>query len=360
MTTVSRKEDLSVQQQRKGFTMRSTRRAIGVIAAATALATVLASCSGASDSSEPNTTSGGKPIKLAGLAGLAQDPYWVTMMCGGSKQAKKEGVSLKWYSANDIDTASAQRNFQAATLTKPSGMIIGSFDAGTFSSQAKTLMQQGTPVIAVDGPFTPPTTYKVIQADTNNDEFATMIADQVGDSGSFAVLGGVPNVPEAAIRWTPVVAAVKAKNANIKILPTQYDGIDRNKAAQVASALILAHPDLAAIYSISGPEGEGVASAVKQAGKQGKIKVYSYDANPAEVTALKAGDITALLAQAPGLEGAQAVSTLVKYLKAHPGGGAVQPAKPLIKLLPLKVLTKANIDDPEVVKYYLYSSTCDS
>src|SRR4051794_35625008 len=122
--------------------------------------------------------------------------------------------------------------------------------------------------------------------------------------------------------------------------------------------MIVAHPDLKAVYAISGPEGEGAAAAVKQAGKQGKIKVYAYDATPGEVEALKAGDITALISQPAGNEGSQSVKHLVNFLKTY-SGGPVKQETPLAQDLPLMVLTKDNVDSPDA-QPYLYKAKCDA
>ena len=69
--------------------------------------------------------------------------------------------------------------------------------------------------------------------------------------------------------------------------------------------MIVANPDLKAIYAITGPEGEGAAAAVQQAGKAGQIKIYSYGANESEVAGLKKGVFAALCSQ-PGLCGGRA------------------------------------------------------
>jgi ribose transport system substrate-binding protein len=329
--------------------------------AASALALGLSGCSSSSSSGQAGGSSSSgtsKPIKLAGVAYSASDPYWVTVMCGATREAKAQGVSMRWYAANNTDTASEQQNLQAAMLAKPQGVIVGSIDPSNWSTQTKTLMQGGTPVISVDGPMTPSTELKQIASDTDVSEFADLIATQIGDSGSFGVLGAVPDVPPAEARWKPVVAAVAAKNPNVKILPTQYDNLDRNKAAQVTSAMIVANPDLKAVYAISGPEGEGAAAAVKQAGKQGQIKVYAYDATPGEVDALKSGDITALISQPAGNEGSESVKHLVTFLQSH-DGGPVQQESPLEQSLPLMVLTQDNVDSADA-QPYLYKAKCDA
>jgi ribose transport system substrate-binding protein len=89
-----------------------------------------------------------------------------------------------------------------------------------------------------------------------------------------------------------------------------------------------------------GPEGQGVAAA--------------------EVTTLKNGTISALAGQPVVAEGAAQVDAIVSYLKAHPSGGAVTPGgHAAIKLLPLGIITSANVNSPAMAGYE-YSATCSS
>jgi ABC-type sugar transport system substrate-binding protein len=337
--------------------MKRNPKAVIAALGAAALVTTLGAC--ASASPDPGDTGApAESFKLAGVAAYASDPYWISLMCGATKEAKAEGSEIRWYAANVIDAGPAQQNFQAAKLTKPDGMIIGAFDPQTFATQTADLMKAGTPVISVDGPMDPAAELFQVASSTDVDDFADLIASSIGDSGSLGVLGGIPDIEPAAIRWRPVVKAVAEKAPDIEILDTQYDGIDRNKAAQITSAMIIAHPDLVAIYAISGPEGEGAASAVKQAGKSGQIKVYAYDASPGEVEALKNGDIEALISQPAGNEGAESVRQLITYLKQGTSG-PVEVGSPQNIDLPLMVLTKDNVDSAEA-QPYLYKTECDA
>ncbi|MFG0221372.1 substrate-binding domain-containing protein, partial [Streptococcus suis] len=76
----------------------------------------------------------------------------------------------------------------------------------------------------------------------------------------------------------------------------------------------LAHPDLKLIIAADGPDGLGAAAAISQAGKAGQIALVAFDAVPGEVDALKAGTITALIAQNPTDIGAKSIDALVDYL----------------------------------------------
>jgi ribose transport system substrate-binding protein len=121
------------------------------------------------------------------------------------------------------------------------------------------------------------------------------------------------------------------------------------------SSLILAHPDLKLIVAASGPDGQGAAAAIKQAGKVGQITLVAFDAVPPEVQALRDGTITALIAQAPQAIGQAQVDALVDYIKAHPDGGPVSPAG--TQPIPNQLLTKDTIDDPANANY-IYKTTC--
>jgi ribose transport system substrate-binding protein len=334
-------------------------KAIGVLAAACLLPAVLASCGSSSSGGSAGSPAAPKKISLAGVTGNTADPYWVSLMCGGTKEAKKLGVPLTWKAGATVSTQDQQTNLDAALLTKPSGVIIGAFEPSQFSAQTTKLMAAGTPVAAVNGPITPASEYILVESSTDVTPFADLVSKSLNGSGSLSILGGQPGQPAVVARWKPVVEALAKTAPGIKPLPVQYDNFDTTKAATIVSAQIIAHPDLKAIYASTGPEGQGAAAAVAQAHKQGQIKIYSYDAPPALVAALKAGSVEALFAQSPALEGAGAVDALVTYLKANSDGKAVTPASPQIVAVPTMILNKDNVDSPEA-KQYQPLPTCDA
>jgi ribose transport system substrate-binding protein len=151
------------------------------------------------------------------------------------------------------------------------------------------------------------------------------------------------------------VEAVQKMRPDLEPLPNDYSGFDINKATTNVASLIIAHPDLKLIIAADGPDGVGAAAAIKQADKVGDITLIAFDAVPPEVDALRAGTITALIAQDPVSIGATSVDEIVKYLKDNPDGGAVKPSGSIT--IPSFLLTAKNIDDPANEKY-LYKTEC--
>lgn len=331
--------------------MRDNARLL-MVALGSAALFVMTGCSQAANSTT-HTTSGGT-IKLAGVLPTITDPYYISIRCGADAEAKAQGVSIDWKTSTSTDTAAAQANFQAATLTKPDGLLLSSFDSGTFANQVRTLMSQGVPVVSMDGPITPATELQYVHSGSDSAGFTSYIKSQLKPSGSIGILSAIQGASWATDRWSPLKKIVPA---GATILTPQYDNVDRNKAAAATSAMIVAHPDLQAVFAVSGPEGEGAAQAVKEAGKSGQIKVFAYDATPGEVAGLHNGTVTALLAQPAGDIGKASVDSVLAAIKANTSGGAIKPMAQQDKQIPLKVITAQNVDDPSTAAY-LYKSHC--
>lgn len=322
----------------------SLKRSIHVALAATAM--VFAGGVGAATAKDP--------IRIVGVTQLASDPFFVTLSCAATKEAAALGAELEWKSIQGIGIPELAAALEGSALLKPDAIILSGNSA--LSARVGDLMKAGTPIVAVNVPLKPETPYADVVSDMAGSPFADYVVDQVGKDGSVAILGGIAGLPTLQARYQPLIDVLARKAPAIKIIGPEYEKLDRTNAASIASSLILAHPDLKAIYAISGPSGAGVASAVQQMGKAGQIKVFTYDATPEVVQGIVAGTITAAIAQNPSQLGAEAVRIAIDAVKSK-ARGAVSRINSKNVLLPLKVLTPENIDTPEA-KHYFYYPRC--
>jgi ABC-type sugar transport system substrate-binding protein len=93
---------------------------------------------------------------------------------------------------------------------------------------------------------------------------------------------------------------------------------DQTKGLNAAQDLLTAHPDVSVIYGACGPPIIGALQAIKAAGKaQGSILVVGFDAAPDELTAIKAGDEAASIAQFPAKMGSLGIDTAVKAARGE-------------------------------------------
>jgi len=126
----------------------------------------------------------------------------------------------------------------------------------------------------------------------------------------------------------------------IKIVDKRYGWADRAKSLTIAENMLTAHSDLAAMFASNESSAVGAAQAIK--GRNAKVKLVGFDWSPGLLDDLKAGRIDSLVVQDPFRMGHDAVVAAVEKLK-----GAT-PQK--IQNLPPRVVTKENLDDPDVAK----------
>ena len=93
----------------------------------------------------------------------------------------------------------------------------------------------------------------------------------------------------------------------VQIADTQSDSV---VAAQAASSLLQKYPDLAGIACVEGAGGSGAATAVREAGKAGEVKIMAMDRDEDVLNAIEEGVITASVAQQTALMSYTAINTL--------------------------------------------------
>lgn len=344
------------------------KSAVTLVTAGVALGALTGCGSSGSTTSSPSTATAAQKTSgkttgftLAGNEGLTSDPFWISAACGGTRAAEAAGSTITWKGFTTNTTSADSANVQAIQLLHPDGVVMASPTSLQFESERQQWMSTGTPVEEINTVTNDPNFYKAYTAAPTAVwvlQFAKLIAKEVGNSGSFAILGGQAGLPFLEAGWKPVVSTLHRVDPGLNVLPTQYDNFDTNTAATIVSGLLVAHPDLKGIYSLTGPEGSGVISALQQANKSGKVEVFSGSGDPDLVADLKAGAINALLSQSPYLMGYDAVQNLIQYLKTHKAGkGPIPHATPQAESLPNYIITRNNVNTPQA-KEYEYLTTC--
>jgi ribose transport system substrate-binding protein len=299
-------------------------------------------------------------LYLGAVTADVNDPYFITIECGAKAEAAKLGVRLTWQGSASTAVGDETAVLNTIVATHPDGILLAPFSNTAFVAPVESLMKQGIPVVTVDAPLVKSVQYQGFWTDNlaAGEALAAPLAAAIGNKGLVAILTwGAGNLVQGA-RYQGLEKAMAAKYPGVRFLTPQYVGVDSAKAAAVTSSLILAHPDLSAIYSTEGPAASGAASALRAAHKQGTIKLFSFDATPLAVQALKAGEIQGLISQSPYLEGVDAVQSLVSYLRKHGSRrGPVRQATPAYVPTPVKFLTAATVDAPSS-RPFLYVSTC--
>lgn len=311
--------------------------AVAVVAAAAAI-----SASGAS--TRP------KVIFVAGQVGI---PFYTSVQCGAQDAAKQYGIDLKWTGSTDWDISKEMPFINAAMQLKPKAIIFSPTDSTALVPIAKQMTKQGIFPLTVDAPLAKP----VDVANFQSNHFAGGVAaakamiQLTGGKGTFLDIDLKPGLPDIGARTRGFVTTMKARGA--KVLPVIYPGTDSSKAAAMVSATIRAHPDLTGVYVTHSAAAQGASAAIKQAKKEGKIKLIAFDGDPQQIVDLKRGVYDALVVQEPYQMGFQSVKLAGQLARGQIKASQVKEEH----LLPFFVVTRKNVGSA-AVKPYFYKASC--
>jgi ribose transport system substrate-binding protein len=115
-------------------------------------------------------------------------------------------------------------------------------------------------------------------------------------------------IPKVAHPWFDEVN--KGAQAQAAILSRELDNDDIGTARQQASTVLESHRDLKGYLCCDASGPVGIATAIKQAGKAGEVKVVSMDRIKPILEAIKEGLIESFSATIPKMQGSMSVLML--------------------------------------------------
>jgi ribose transport system substrate-binding protein len=329
-----------------------TRREFLGVAASSVGTMILIGCGGGGGSSSGSNSGAGTQYRIALIQGVSGDEFYITMACGAQAKAQELGVKLNVQGPSSFDPTVQTPILNAVVQTKPNAILIAPTDKTAMIAPIQNAVNQGIAVFTVDTFISSDIALANIATDNlgAGKLAAQSLATQINQQGKVFVVNVKPGISTTDQRQQGFEEGMK-QYSNITYLGSQYCNNDPTQAASIVSATLQRHPDLAGIFATNLFAGEGSATALQNARKQGKVKLIEFDAGPTEVRALKAGQVQGLIAQHPYDIGQMGVQMAVDYLKnkQRPTNKKITTATTFVTL--------SNMNDPNVAKA-LYKSSC--
>ena len=290
------------------------------VTASACLALLTACSSGTTPSSTGSNPTGQSDNRNVSLVlGVKGSPFYEALACGAKSEAKKLDLNLSVSAPDQFAADSQIPVVNAVAARKPAVAALVPTDAQALMSPTNKLKSAGTKVITVDQTLADP---KAAQAQiiTDNEKGGQMAAQEMEKllhgKGKVLVITQPPGSTAQDARTKGFEEQIK-KYPGITYLGAQYQSDDPQKAAQIITSTMSAHPDLAGVFTTNDQGAIGTVTGLKQAKAAKKVKVVAYDAASAEVAALKNGIISALIVQNPKQEGQVAMQTASKLIKGQ-------------------------------------------
>ena len=211
------------------------------------------------------------------------------------------------------------------------------------------MADRGTKIITVDTAITDPSfvASQVITGNVAGGEMAAQaMIEALGGKGAVMVITNPPGSVAQDERAKGFADALK-KAPGITYLGAQYQNDDPQKAAEIVTSALSAHPDLGGIFSTNDQGAIGAVTGLRQAGAIGRVKLVAYDSATAEVNALKNGQISVLIAQDPKREGEMSIEIAKKLLDGQTVGKTAMADTVVVKA-----------GDTAMADQYEYKSDC--
>jgi rhamnose transport system substrate-binding protein len=255
-------------------TTRTLRLAAALGLAATLTVTACGQGSGGSASSGGSGSSGGGNYTVAFVPKLQGIPYFEAMNTGGQAACKELGCKWLYQGPVEADPAAQADIVRSYIQQKVDALIVAPNDPDSMAPLLKQAADAGIKVATSDTDA-PNSVREVFVSQASTEGIGQTLTDELlkamGGSGKYAIVS-CGQTAQNLNSWIEVQKAYTTqKYPSAQILDIVYAGEDQAKATQMATDLMNAHPDLTGLVGECTSSAPGVAQAVRDAGKIGKV-----------------------------------------------------------------------------------------
>jgi D-allose transport system substrate-binding protein len=272
------------------------------------------------------------------------NPFWGAMEQGVKAGAEAAGVEYYLQAVESDQAAEPQLNTCNTMLErKPAVMITAAINSTILLPCLKQANAMNIPVVDLDNNLDPKVTKDAgvnitFHIGSNNEaagaQGADFVAEKVGKDakGPVLVIEGLSGNITGQKRAKGFADELKKVAPGLEIVASLPGDWDRGKAANITNDTLTKYPDLKVIFAANDGMALGAVETVFAAGKGDQVTIVGVDGNSDAVKSIKAGRLTASVAQLPYLVGKQAVEDVKKVVE----GGKVDE----VIYVPTLVLTK--------------------
>jgi fructose transport system substrate-binding protein len=268
-------------------------------------------------------------IKVGLITKTDTNPFFVKMKDGAQKQAKAAGAQLLTAAGKiDGDAATQITAIENMVSAGVKGILITPSNDSVVPA-IKKARAKGVLVIALDTPPNPASAVDALFA-TDNFKAGVLIgkwakAKFAGKTAKIAMLDLFPGPSVGYLRHNGFLSGWGASGVSPKDAQ-KYDTApqvvcnadtsgDQAKGQTAMETCLQKNPDINLVYTINEPAAAGAYTALKNAGKAGKVTIVSVDGGCAGVRNVKAGVIAATSQQYPLKMASLGVTAIVNYAK---------------------------------------------
>ncbi|MFC6335337.1 substrate-binding domain-containing protein [Pseudomonas sp. CCM 7891] len=252
--------------------------------------------------------------------------FFVTMQDGAKEYQKAHSADFEMITngiKNETDTSAQIDIVNQMILAKVNAIVIAPADSKALVTVLKKASDAGIKVVNIDNRLDPDVlkskslTIPFVGPDNRKGSrlVGDYLAKQLAAGDKVGIIEGVPTTTNAQQRTAGFKDAMDA--AGMKIVSTQSGNWEIDQGQKVASAMLSEYPDLKALLAGNDNMALGAVSAVRAAGKAGKVQVVGYDNIVAIKPMLQDGRVLATADQAAAQQAVFGIQNALKLIKGE-------------------------------------------
>lgn len=270
------------------------------------------------------------------------------MKQGFEDEAKILGVKVDVQAAPTEGSITAQVDtLNAMAVKNYQAYAVAPITKDNLTPALVPLSKKGIPIINVDSPIDPEGAKAAgvrIATFISSDNVqagnlaGTFVAQSLGNKGEVAIVQGLAGDVTSQARAKGFRDAI-SQHPEMRVVADQPGDWSREKALNVATQILTAHPNVRAFYACNDDMALGIVKAIQNANKQGQVIVVGTDGIQQALEAIKDGQMAATVSQYPYAEGKMALEAAVALVEKK---ASSLPEK---VTAPIKLVTKENAEE---------------
>lgn len=281
-----------------------------------------------------------KKTQIVFVTNNASD-FWTIARKGTEKaQAELPNVEIEFRINDDGSAAGQQRMVDDLLAKGVDGIAISPVDP---KNQVQMINRAASQAVVVTQDSDAPNSERACYIGTDNEaagvQAGELVKEALPQGGQIMVFVGTLDAQNAQERHRGLKKALEG--SNIKIIDIRTDETDRVRAKSNAATTLINHPDIAGMVGLWSYNGPAILSAVREAGKIGKVKIIAFDEEDATLTGVKEGAIYATVVQQPFEFGYRSMIMLAKAIGGDRSG--IPPNK--LDIVPTLAIRKDGVEE---------------
>ncbi|MCE5251112.1 substrate-binding domain-containing protein [bacterium] len=252
------------------------------------------------DKTGENKSAGKRQDLYIEVSALSAVSYFYDHKMGLQRAGEDFGVETEYKGPPDWNMQAMIQAIELAVARKPAGIMVVGFEE-SLNDAVNKAVDAGIPVVTLDSDL--PNSKRIAFVGTGNYDAGyrggLKLGQLVGGKGKVAILTkvGQDNLEKRVQGYKDALATFPGVEI-VRVADTKSDVV---LSAQAASAVLTSVPDIAGFGCVEAAGPAGAATAIKEAGLVGKVKVVAMDRDNDVLTYIRDGVIDATIVQQTAL-----------------------------------------------------------